>query len=63
VLPPALATGEIGAHYRLGWEEKKKSGGKEAVPGLIDLPDRLPEAPKLDVPQLPDGARLPELPK
>ena len=41
VLPIALARGEIGAHYRLGWEEKKKAG-KELVPGMIDLPDRLP---------------------
>jgi len=57
VLPVALATGEIGAHYRLGWEEKKKTG-KEAVPGLIDLPDRLPDAPKL-----PDGIKLPGAPK
>ena len=43
VLPVTLARGEIGAHYRLGWEEKKKSG-EELVPGVIDLPDRLPEA-------------------
>lgn len=43
VLPVALATGKIGEHYKLGWEEKKKSG-QEAVPGIIDLPDRMPEA-------------------
>jgi len=42
VLPMKLATGKIGDHYRLGWEEKEKAGG-ELVPGLIDLPDRLPE--------------------
>lgn len=43
VLPIKLAHGEIGAHYRLGWEEKKKAG-EELVPGVIDLPDRLPGA-------------------
>lgn len=43
VLPVALARGEIGSHYRLGWEEKKKAG-KELVPGMIDLPDRVPGA-------------------
>lgn len=45
VLPTALAKGEGGAHYRLGWEEKSKAG-KELVPGLIDLPDRMPEGPR-----------------
>lgn len=45
VLPLALATGKIGAHYKLGWEEKRKAG-QEAVPGVIDLPDRMPEAPQ-----------------
>lgn len=45
VLPVSLAHGEIGAHYKLGWEEKKKAG-KELVPGLIDLPDRMPEPPR-----------------
>lgn len=43
VLPLAVARGEMGAHYRLGWDEKRKAGG-ELVPGLVDLPDRLPEA-------------------
>ncbi len=42
VLPAKLATGRMGDHYRLGWEEKEKAGG-ELVPGMIDLPDRLPE--------------------
>lgn len=41
VLPRALAKGRRGANYRLGWIEKEKHGG-ELVPGLIDLPDRLP---------------------
>lgn len=45
VLPVALARGEMGAHYRLGWQEKSKAG-QELVPGLIDLPDRMPEAPR-----------------
>lgn len=38
VLPVALAKGRGGEHYRLGWEEKT------VLPGLSDLPDRLPEA-------------------
>lgn len=41
VLPRALAKGRRGTNYRLGWIEKEKHGG-ELVPGLIDLPDRLP---------------------
>ena len=41
VLPLKLAKGDRGGHYRLGWVEKEKEGG-ELVPGLIDLPDRLP---------------------
>ncbi len=42
VLPERLARGRLGRHYRLGWEEKAKAGGP-LVPGLVDLPDRLPE--------------------
>ena len=42
VLPAALARGKPGEHYRIGWEEKSKAGG-ELVPGIIDLPDRMPE--------------------
>ena len=45
VLPQELATGELGHHYRLGWEEKQEKG-EELVPGLIDLPDRVPEVPQ-----------------
>lgn len=41
VLPIHIAKGHQGAHYRLGWIEKEKHGGS-FVPGLIDLPDRLP---------------------
>ena len=43
VLPAPLARGKPGAHYRLGWEEKEKAGG-ELVPGMIELPGRMPEA-------------------
>lgn len=39
VLPPDLATGQPGAHYRLGWEEKRKKG-KALLDDIIDLPDR-----------------------
>jgi ferredoxin-type protein NapG len=42
VLPQHLIAASLGAHYRLGWEEKKKAGG-ELVPGLVDLPDRMPD--------------------
>jgi ferredoxin-type protein NapG len=45
VLPRHLAKGELGGHYRLGWEEQKKAG-KPLIEGIIDLPDRLPERPK-----------------
>ncbi|MBT3360344.1 MAG: ferredoxin-type protein NapG [Rhodospirillales bacterium] len=41
VLPLGVAKGRQGAHYRLGWIEKEKRGSS-FVPGLIDLPDRLP---------------------
>ncbi len=43
VLPTELATGELGAHYRLGWEEREKHGGP-LLPDVIDLPDRVPGA-------------------
>ena len=43
VLPLALASSQIGGHYRLGWEEKA-ARGEALVPDLIDLPDRMPEA-------------------
>lgn len=32
VLPAALAKGEIGRHYRLGWEEKERAGGSLVAP-------------------------------
>lgn len=49
VLPRPLAKGELGAHYRLGWEEKKRNDGRSLVEerGLVDLPDRLPEGIQL----------------
>jgi ferredoxin-type protein NapG len=43
VFPRHLAKGRIGAHYRLGWIEKERRGGP-LVPGITDLPDRMPEA-------------------
>ncbi|GAB4218024.1 MAG: ferredoxin-type protein NapG [Rhodoferax sp.] len=73
VLPTALAKGEIGAHYRLGWEEKRKAGGRSLVENraLTDLPDRLPEGVRLpghfdpgsqlpSVPALPASAGIPD---
>lgn len=48
ILPPRLAKGELGAHYRLGWEEQKK-GGHSLIDesNMEDLPDRLPEGVQL----------------
>lgn len=42
VVPLDLAKGELGHHYRLGWEEKAKAG-KSLIPEQLDLPDRQPE--------------------
>ncbi len=44
VYPVKLAKGELGAHYQLGWEEKRKAG-KSLVEdkNLLDLPDRMPD--------------------
>ncbi|MDP2809425.1 MAG: ferredoxin-type protein NapG [Rhodocyclaceae bacterium] len=48
VYPVHLAKGELGEHYRIGWEEKKKAG-KSLVEGqgIFDLPDRMPEGTQL----------------
>ena len=48
VVPVKLAKGELGSHYRLGWEEKSKAG-KSLVQdkNIVDLPDRMPEGLKL----------------
>ena len=48
VLPPALAKGELGSHYRIGWEEQKKAGGSLMDESkMLDLPDRMPEGSNL----------------
>ncbi len=41
VVPSDLAKGQLGQHYRLGWEEKAKAG-ESLIKGIIDLPDRMP---------------------
>jgi ferredoxin-type protein NapG len=44
VLPMALARGEQGGHYRIGWEEKQKAGGSLVPQDLehrYSLPDGL----------------------
>ncbi len=41
VVPIALAKGEIGHHYRLGWEEKADAGGA-LIPEVLSLPTRKP---------------------
>jgi len=43
VLPRRLAKGELGHHYRFGWKEKAANRNRSLVPGIVDLPDRLPE--------------------
>jgi len=45
VVPTALAKGEAGDFYRLGWEEKEKAGGS-LIDDVLDLPDRVPDALK-----------------
>lgn len=42
VLPLAQAKGELGRHYRLGWEEKEKAG-HSLIPPVLELPVRKPE--------------------
>lgn len=44
ILPPKLAKGELGKHYRIGWDEQKKAGRSLMDESKIqDLPDRMPE--------------------
>lgn len=48
VYPVKLAKGKLGAHYKLGWEEKRKAGQSLVENrNLVDLPDRLPEGVQL----------------
>lgn len=49
VLPRPIAKGELGRHYRWGWKEKGKAG-RPLIEGVIDLPDRLPEPPRVPLP-------------
>jgi len=46
VVPTALAKGELGHHYRLGWEEKAKHGGESLIPEQLTLPTRKPNGSK-----------------
>jgi ferredoxin-type protein NapG len=41
VLPLAVARGQLGSHYRLGWKEQEKAG-RPLLDNIIDLPDRMP---------------------
>lgn len=47
VLPLALAKGQLGKHYRLGWKEKQKAGGSLVTPDL-EHHYNLPEGVKYD---------------
>lgn len=40
VLPLSLATGELGEHYRFGWQEKQRAGHSIAPADIITLPKR-----------------------
>jgi ferredoxin-type protein NapG len=62
VLPLKVARGELGHHYRLGWEEYRKNQGP-IMKDLMDLPDRAPGdvTPPSGVPDAPpiiDPTRL-----
>ena len=48
VMPMRLAKGELGEHYRWGWEEKQKHGGSLLDKEVLDLPDRVPEQESLN---------------
>lgn len=63
VFPTKLSKGELGAHYRLGWDEKRKAGHSLVEDkGLIDLPDRMPEG--LHLPGHSDpGSEMPDTQK
>ena len=42
VLPTQLAKGELGSHYRVGWEEQRKAGGSLVAPEIehrYNMPD------------------------
>jgi ferredoxin-type protein NapG len=44
VYPTELAKGEMGGHYRLGWEEKKKAGRSLIEEqGILELEKRMPQ--------------------
>ena len=43
VLPTALARGRMGAHYRLGWDEKRLNGDQPLVDAPLTLPTRAPK--------------------
>lgn len=44
VVPTSLAKGELGHHYRLGWEEKEKAGHSLLPEKVLELPTRRPES-------------------
>lgn len=47
VLPKHLAKGELGRHYRLGWEQKERAGGALVTPD-VEHRYNLPEGMKYD---------------
>lgn len=58
ILPLNLAKGELGKHYRVGWEEQKKAGGSLIdEKSMVDLPDRMPDGVELPNHYDPGSAR------
>jgi ferredoxin-type protein NapG len=57
VFPRDLAKGELGKHYRLGWEEKAKKGGSLVTPDQ-EHHYNLPEGVEYDLQG--EGLILPE---
>lgn len=48
VMPLNLAKGELGQHYRLGWEEKEKAGGSLVKPD-VEHQYNMPEGQRYDL--------------
>jgi ferredoxin-type protein NapG len=60
VLPPALAQGKLGEHYRKGWEEREKHGGS-LIGDQMELPVRGMEG-ESSLPGLPAADSLNDIP-
>jgi len=68
VFPVRLAKGELGKHYRLGWEEKKKAGESLVAPEIehqYNLPEgfKYEQGPGLSGEAVPPAATQPGVPQ